>query len=310
MDGHLSRKIKDVENQFDKLPKTGVHEKFRGLPYFSNIAIDHISGYTRYEAENGDMLYIFNHQLKGRTSCRVLYKREITDQHQEIRTPAGYDHTGGIQAIGKYLFVPCSKGSNSVVAVYDINTRSTDVVKTYTDLEGSSAVGITDFVFNGKLHYFLVVSRSTRYNAYVAEVPADGNMASVDKFESKGHYDLTGLPKKIVKSGSISCDGFGLITEAETNKVYMLALEVHSNEDWAYLIELTFGADGKIRFTDTDIKGKHLTNKGGIAGSAGSHFRWGAGISIDSDNNLVLLATSRNIQAGNFLDTTSWASKP
>jgi len=313
MSDHLSRKVADIVSQFENVPKRGVHDRFTGLPYFSNIIADHISGYTQYVDDDGNLLYILNHQIKNDSSCRILFSKNLNGPFEKINTPASFNHTGGIQAVGKYLFVPCSRGDNSIVAVYDLKTRKEKPVIDFIHMAGSSAVGITDFIHNGTTYYLLLVSQGTTYNAYIAKVPKDGDMAKA-VFKERGNFVLRNLPSN-VHGRDIKCDGFGLVTERKEgipDKVYMIGLQPDTHgltyRDMMYLIELTIN-DTEVGFVRDTIKDKHLTSVGGVAGDAGTHFRWGAGININASNNLVVLATSRNIIAGTFLNATSWTSE-
>lgn len=309
----LSRKVPNVAQQFKDLPQTGTYEEFEDLPYYPDIFSDHIQGYTQYH-DGRRMYYVFTQSLKGRSSGRIIIKKTPKGDCDEIETPDGWNHPGGIQAVGRFLFVPCEHGEESRVFVYDlVDSR---LVHTLEFAHKAGCLGITDIQHGGTTQYLLVIGDNTVYHGYLMEIPKDGKMSTL-KCESLGKFELTGLDGKVVKGGKIDCQGFGLVTEEGTGDVYMVALKSNGKdkftyEDFAYLIKLK--VDKPIGFHKDTIARRHLKNNGGVTGVAGSHFRWGAGIRVDLNNRLAVLVTSRNIigkldekgLALNKLDTTWW----
>jgi hypothetical protein len=298
-----SIKVNDVVKQFENLPETSNFEKFTDLPYFT---VDHIQGYTQYQ--NDKMHYIFTHSLGGRDSGRIVITHGLKTQHQEIRTPSGWNHPGGIQCVGSFLFVPCEKDKQSIVCMYDLTSLQTEPLKTFKFNHEAGSLGIVDFTHNGKTCYLLLLGdigkKSKLYHAYISEVPTDGDMTKIE-FTENGSFELD----EVGKEEHIGCQGFGLITDT-SNNVFMIALASHGSgltcADWGYLIKLSIDGQG-IQADKEHAISRHFISKGCVGGVAGCHFRWGAGIRVTPDRRIVLLATSRNIIAGNFLNTTYWA---
>jgi hypothetical protein len=324
MNDYQAVKVSDVKGRFDSLPKNGTYEKFTNFPYYdANIGVDHIQGYTQYQGSNGKE-YIFTHseeRLVNTGNGRVIFMNSPTTHPQPpvIAAPkSGYYHVGGIQAVGKYLFVPFTNNKDKLIAVYDLETPKRTLVASYGGFPGSSALGITDFIYKGEPHYLLIVNNGVDYHIYTAPIPKDGVISNKTAFSYYGVLSLKGLPKKIGQDGKINCQGFGLVTET-SGLVYMIALETHDKvveyEDWAYLIQMTT-PDGQIGLANVnEIKSKHLySNKsGGMKGNDGTHFRWGSGIHILPEGKLVILATRRNIlnptiSTPHVLDTYYWIS--
>lgn len=79
-------------------------------------------------------------------------------------------------------------------------------------------------------------------------------------------------------------------------------------KDYVYCFEILVNVMEKTIKPSTMHDCVHLTNKGGVVGTAGTHFRWGAGIRITKGGKLVILATSRNVIAGTRLNTNYWVA--
>jgi len=175
----FNKKVEDVENQFEKMNKDGNHEKFTKLPYFSNIGVDHIQGYTQYQTNK--LFFIFTHSLKGRESGRIMITHALDQQHQEIRTPSGWNHPGGIQCVGSYLFVPCENDEQSIVCLYDLTNLQIEPLKIFKfSGHRASGLGIVDFYYNGHLHYLLLIGDGSSYYAYISLAPTDGDMTQLN----------------------------------------------------------------------------------------------------------------------------------
>lgn len=306
----LSIKVKNVPDAFKNLPENGNHEKFKSLPYFANIGPEHIQGYTQYQNDN-DIQYLFTHNTTGTEGYLLATNSNDGNYVKKIRLEGNKcNHPGGIQAIGQYLFIPCEEEGKSKILIYDIETMAKVKLAEYIDDNGNkssqfkhegSCLGITDYEQNGKKYYLLLVGDHQKYYGYRAEIP--DNISEL-VFSPVGYINLT---HKGHESKDMNCQGIGLVTDSTDEATYMIGMMSHESgltySDWAYLIKITI-CDDKIGYEK--ISEKHLENEGGIHGVDGSHFRWGAGIRVKPNGNLVLLATSRNIIAGTKLDTTFW----
>lgn len=300
-----AHRVSNIEAAFDALPTKGFHEKFVHMRYFSNIAVEHIQGYTQYEG-GGHLYYLFTHHTSGEYGHILLAKDYIdADNKEDYIMEQDWEHPGGIQSIGQYLFVPCEKDKKSKIFIYDI---CGDFKKPNLSLEfkhRAGCLGITDFQRGSKRYYLLLVGDQQKYYAYISEVGSD--ITQLD-FKDCGSIDLPNSESKDFFNGKdINCQGFGLVTDDKEN-VYMIALMYHYPKDWAYLLKLNVSVEGKSIGYEC-CKKSHLKSVGGVAGSAGTHFRWGAGIRVTPNKNLVILATSRNIISAGYhtLDTNFWA---
>ena len=117
---------------------------------------------------------------------------------------------------------------------------------------------------------------------------------------------------EFVEIGNFTFDkdfqGFGLVTEAETNKIYMIGLwspsEGATFADYAYLYQL----DTASWSLSEELQQIHLTSIGGGIGVLGVHFRYGASVLVKDDGSLVLSATERNSVLGSGLAVNEWAA--
>ena len=310
---HLSTKVENVKEKFMNILETGVFEKFENLPCFSNTSVDNIQDYTQYQDQTATH-FTSAHSLNGRESRRTLINHGLKNnglknnglktQNQEIRMPADWNHPGGIQCIGQYLFVPCEKNTQSIVLIYDLANSSYEPVKTIEFNHRAGCLGITDFKYDDNLYYLLIIGDGTRYHIYTSEVPDDGDISKVS-FSAKGNFILEKIPQLKDTKNDPGCQGLSLITDTKNN-VFMIAL--YSNDsglmyvDWGYLMNFKIEKD-KITPDIITITGKHLKNKSEVSSILGMHFRWGACIRITPDGRIVIPATGRNIISGSGLNT-------
>ena len=298
-DKFLSIKLNDAVGSFMSISEDGNSETFKGLPYFSNIGVDHIQGYTQYGGGTNPPSYIFTHS-SDLSKGAILIKKDFAAAGKGYKT-SGSNHPSGVQTIGKYLFAAMSTGSGkSRVSVYDLsnieNNQITEVKTISFDDHKAACLGITDINIAGKNYYLLVVRSDENYIGYLSEVPDDMSKLS---FKKIGSFTLENINKR-----TIVCEGFGLVTDIH-NQAYMVALQTHNaKEDWGYLIKINASLSGITHVYED--KCKHFKKKGGVSGDFGTHFRWGAGIYIHPAEKLVVLATSRNIIAGTKLDANYW----
>lgn len=305
----LNVKIHNAAEEFDKIDHTGRYEKFTKLPYFANLGVDHVEGYTQYETSSGKYYYLLSHLQKNHLNGKILIAPHPSGPWTAINTPGGWDHPGGIQTIGRYLVVPCEKDGNSVVTFYDLeNLAQPGVISFYFEHLGG-CVGITDFQYGGETRYLMIVGDSATYHPYISH-PLPRKMEHL-KFDPAGPaFKLKDiLPDSKGKGDTLNCQGFGLVTD-ENNQVYLVALMSFGTSstygDYAYLIKLTISEDGKVDYDRDTIKKKWMKSVRHVGGVDGTHFRWGAGIRVSPRKDLIIMATSKNIIAGTYLDTNYW----
>ena len=295
-------RLDDAVLSLNNLETEGVYEKIKGLKYFPDLILGHVQGYTQYE-KDGNLYFLFTHSTNSKYGY-ILQTINNSDNTQDFRTTAGWSHPAGIQCLGPYLFVPCEEGSESTVFVYDV-LRNMTKVQIIKCSHRAGCIGVTDFKRNNETYVLLLVGDQQVYYAYVAKKQT---LIKDLKFESFGKIDLGSNRTKeeddFFNKDSVNCQGIGLVTD-KNEEVHMLALMTHGSEDKVYMLKINIDFENKSVSYKTETSA-HLINKGGIAGSAGSHFRWGAGIRVTPAKQLVILATSRNIIAGTKLDTTSW----
>lgn len=309
-------RVNDVQTAFANLPKDGTEENFRRLRYFANFIAEHVQGYTQYQ--NGSQIYyLFTHHTEGDYGY-VLETDKTGDSGnaKNWQTPEGYNHPGGIQCAGQFLFVPCEKDKSSKVFVYDLLGEN-KLVKTLDFNHRAGCLGITDYQKDGKRYYLLVIGDKTTYHVYRAEITdkvvedfSEINFSSMGNFnlEDKTFSEIKDNGKRENHKASLDCQGMGLITEATSEDVYMLApVKEKTNQDWIYLIKLNIGGTSVTTEPKTC---RHITSHGGISGVDGIHFRWGAGMRVTPGGNLVVLATARNILVKDTtsLNTNFWST--
>lgn len=309
----MLNRAKEVEKQFKDLYKDGNMEKFTHMKYFSNIGLEHVQGYTQYEHE-GKTYYIFTHDTTGDYGYVIVTTSFDASSEKVWQLPKGDNHPGGIQCVGQYLFVPCEKDNYSNIHIIDLLTG--EFVHTIKFEHRAGCLGITDYQINGQQYYIMVIGEKTTYHVYRALIDESvkNNIANAH-FNKVGTFTLEDVNFIEIQDNGheknhkhdIDCQGMGLITEADSNKVYMLApVKEKTSEDWIYLMEINIANESSVSINCRYCR--HIRSKGGIGGVDGIHFRYGAGIRITSGSKLVVLATARNIISMGYtsLDTNYW----
>ena len=305
-------RVNNVEKEFKNLPQDGFLETFEHLMYFSNIAVEHIQGYTQYQ-HGTETYYIFTHNTAGDYGYIMITTETDCTNETIIRMPKGCNHPAGIQCVGKFLFVPCEQDEKCTILVYDLlNLKpmgkekyiEEKPVKEMKYKHRAGCVGITDYVRNGKHYYLMVLGANEMYHVYRAEIKEDelkNDFASID-FEELNSFKLNSVEiEELQDDGStkketrkIDCQGIGLVTDAANEAVYMVAPITWKNYcDWLYLFKLDISTAKGDAVSATPMLGRHMTSHGGLAGLDGIHFRWGAGIYVKANNRLMVLTTAQ-----------------
>lgn len=304
--------IDNIKTAFESLPQKGTNEQFKHLRYFKNIGVEHVQGYAQCTGLSNKN-YLFTHHTVGNYGYLLMTTSIEDNNPSSIPLENGWNHPGGIQTIGQYVFVPCERDKESNIFIYDVTNKS--MVKSIKLDHRAGCIGITSY--NNK--YVVVIGDKETYHVYLGDIPQNMSELEIKKVSSFVLKDTTFKEVNGYKSGkyrtkSIDCQGFGLITShpydnpSEKQEVpYMIAPVYQDSEDWIYLIELDFSGSS---FSMIPRICRHLKNDGGLAGEDGTHFRWGAGVVVTSDSKLMILATSRNIVYSGVtrLNTNYWVS--
>lgn len=336
-----SRVIDNIRSAFESLPQKGTSQQFKHLHYFSNIVAEHIQGYA--QTNDTANKYLFTHHTEGDYGYLLISKSPDDQNTTTIKLEKGCNHPGGIQTIGQYVFIPCEHKSDATILIYDVNTESK--VKSINVNHKAGCIGITSYYDENsakkdkdntedKSHnkYVIVIGEDALYHVYVADIPEkmeDLEIVKIGSFELNKELifkEVKGNKDGKTRNKEIECQGLGLVTSHpydgsndEVEVPYLIAPVRQNGEDWIYLIELTIGTTDTTDTTDTKEQQvsitsricRHLKSVGGVVGDSGTHFRWGAGVGVTSDNKLQILATSRNIISGGVtrLDTNYWISE-
>lgn len=300
MDNKRSEKVYDVPKAYQEKDKRSELTVYH-MPESYNKVECHIQGYAGYWKEETEY-HIFTHNVTHQYPSGhivVAARRPPNndfDKILEFDCPTDWRHPGGIQGIGDYLFVPCEKGEASIVSIYRLSGLPDRIEKVKT-LEfkdhRAGCLGITDFTIREEDYYLLLIGDQYIYHAYIARIPDDiSNVA----FNAVGTISLDSINRQVkskTEQAVLNCQGFGLVTD-QNNQVFMVAPMSFgsgtSYQDWLFLIRIFVTAES-IGYEDLS-RSKAVTSTGG--GSAGVHFRWGAGIQI-KNGSFTVYSTRRNI---------------
>ena len=159
----------------------------------------------------------------------------------------------------------------------------------------AGALGITTYEdAAGTEYYLLIVAHLDEADSvyHIYRAPTAGGLENAS-FSEVGSF---GFEKDF--------QGFGLVTEEDTNDVYMIGLwspsEGLSYADYAYLYQI----DTQNWTIGPELDQIHMVSTGGGIGTFGVHFRYGASVFVTPDQELVVSATERNRDSS--LDVNDW----
>lgn len=302
-----SYEMADVQAAFRRLPVDGTQCDLEGFPGTYDPTVNHIQGYSLYNNKEDFPYVILTHSVSSASYAHIVAGPKQGDEKWGFKTYLkGWRHPGGIQVIGDYVFVPSEHESSAHVALYDLRTLAVEQLRRVEQFDLSvnhkaGALGVTSYKdANGIEYYVLVVAHLNNADSvyHVYRAPAAGGIEAAE-FTEVGFFPY-----------DKDFQGFGLITEKETNDIYMIGLwspsEGATFADYAYLYKLN---------TETWTIGEpldsiHMVSKGGLPGMMGVHFRYGAGIYVDQNGLLTISATERNSVLGSSLATNDWSPSP
>lgn len=297
--------LSNVQDSFASLPIQGTQVNLSGFPGSYDPIVNHIQGYAQYETTDQESYVILTHSVGTADYGHIVIGPKDDNEKLGYKTYLkNWQHPGGIQIIGDYLIVPNEQETSAAIAMYDLRALAVGELRRVEsfDLQVNhkvGALGITSYENeHGDIYYVLVAAHLDGANSvyHVYQAPAEGGIESA-VFQQVGSFAL-----------DKDFQGFGLVTESSTNRIYMIGLwsttEGASYADYAYLYEL----DTDTWSISQELSSHHLVSTGGAVGVMGVHFRYGAGVSVSEEGELTISATERNSVLGSSLATNEWLS--
>ena len=299
-------KLPDVRAAFRSLPVDGSPVGLSGFPGNYDPTVNHIQGYAQYQDAAGGEHVFLTHSVSTASYAHILAGAKDTGEKLGFKTYLkDWKHPGGIQTLGDYLLVPSEQDTSAHVSLYDLRALPTQElrrVETFDLAVGhkAGALGITSYTAaDGVEYYLLVVAHLNGENSvyHIYQAPAAQGLEAA-AFSEVGSFPF-----------SKDFQGFGLVTEAETNDVYLIGLwspsEGATFADYAYLYQL----DTERWTLGEELEQIHMVSSGGAPGVMGVHFRYGAGVYVTPEQKLLVSATERNTVLGSTLATNDWVSE-
>lgn len=298
-----AEKLPNVKEAFEALPINGSLVPLSGLPSTYDSTVNHVQGYTSYINAQGEAYSVLTHSVANAPYAHIVAGKKGTDTPWGFKTyRKDWRHPGGIQSIGDYLLVPSEQENQASIALYDLRALAVQELRRVETFDlavahKAGSLGITSYTDAGGTEYYVLMvahldNANTVYHVYRA--PAENGLEHAD----------------FIEVGSFAMDkdfqGFGLVTEAETNDIYMIGLwspnEGVSFADYAYLYQL----DTENWKLGEELAQRHLVSDGGAPGMLGVHFRYGAGVLVTPQKQLMLSATERNTFLSGTVATNDW----
>ena len=289
-------KLSDVPGAFESVSQKGQAIKVTGEPWIPNIAESHVQGFVTYN--NSYALATYNNKgySNGQLCTIDLSSHALISS---IDTPpANYNHPCGMQIIGDYCVMAIENSAYKQSFVYFYDMTTIGIQKTPTPLSyvlprpqaGAGAAAITNFTDqSGVERYLLGVYDNGTIDFYVSDGqplpnPTFGDIQFSVQTEHGGYSNISLLTDVGQGLWLVGYRSSGTIVYDDYMDLYQITLQ-----------------DGGTTKISTSMSIHMVTDHGGgVVGVDGVHFRWGAGLQINPDGSLTMLATQRNFVANMF----------
>lgn len=293
--------LPDVQDAFAALPVNGSLTTLQGFSGNYDSVSCHVQGYAQYDNAEGDRCALLTHSVSTASYAHIVAGAISGSDKYGFKTYLkDWIHPGGIQGIGDYLLVPTEEETQAHIALYDLRSLPVQELRRVESFDmavnhKAGALGITTYQdATGTEYYLLIVAHLDETNSvyHIYRAPTAGGLENAS-FSEVGSF---GFEKDF--------QGFGLVTEEDTNDVYMIGLwspsEGLSYADYAYLYQI----DTQNWTIGPELDQIHMVSTGGGIGTFGVHFRYGASVFVTPDQELVVSATERNRDSS--LDVNDW----
>jgi len=261
-------RIANVEETFQSLPIQGNLSALNIFPGNYEPVTNHVQGYGQYFTPDNEQYSILTHSVSTAPYAHIVAAERSGGKLTGYKTYLkNWQHPGGIQVMGNYLIVPNEQTDQAHVALYDLRSLPVQELRRVESFDlhvshKAGSVGISSYTGTDGIEYYIMIAAhldgaGSVYHVYRADT---SNGLENAKFSEVGRFPL-----------EKDFQGFGLVTEAETDDIYMIG-------------------------------------SGGGIGILGVHFRYGAGVTAALDGKLLISATERNTILGGSLATNDWVT--
>lgn len=286
--------VPDVRDAFNSLPVNGSLTNLQGFSGSYDAVSCHVQGYTQYDNSREDRYTLLTHSVSSASYAHIAAGTKNGSAKYGFKTYLkDWKHPGGIQAIGDYLLVPTEQETQTHIALYDLRSLPVQELRRVESFDlavdhKAGALGITTYEDESGTEYYLMIvahldEADSVYHIYRA--PTSGGLENAS-FSEVGSFPF-----------EKDFQGFGLVTEADTNAIYLIGLWSQSQgatyADYAYLYQI----DTQNWTIGEELNQIHMISAGGGIGTFGVHFRYGAGVFVTPNQKLDVTATERNIGA-------------
>lgn len=292
--------IPDVREAFHGLPVNGSLTNLQGFTGNYDSVSCHVQGYTQYDNAEGNRYALLTHSVSSASYAHIVAGTKNGSDKYGFKTYLNnWNHPGGIQSIGDYLLVPTEQDTQAHISLYDLRSLPVQELRRVETFDLSvnhkaGALGITTYESGGIEYYLMIVAHLDEANSvyHVFRSPAAGGIENAS-FSEVGSFGFTK-----------DFQGFGLVTEEGTNDVYLIGLWSQNSgasfADYAYLYQI----NTQNWTIGQELEQIHMVSTGGGIGTFGVHFRYGAGVFVTQNQQLILSATERN--RGSSLAVNNW----
>lgn len=264
-------------------PKFTSDEKVPGKADVKEIFSSHVQGISRF----GSLRYVTHSDKDGDTGLLILVRDNqiVTQIHLRPRTVGGHtlNHAGGIQRIGRFLVIPLepmADGQNvSLVTFWDLaNPEKPDEIEAIAIpccMHKAGSAGIANLGTGVGQRWYVATCDNGLINVFVSE-------------------DFPSRPFAFQFCCRLthSYESFCLLAD-KLERLFALGFRRENDTFGPDLIDV-FEIDLCAQTLNPSGQ-RHLITSGTLRGDV--HFRWGAGLEIEDDGRLTVLATKRNFDS-------------
>ncbi|MDR0794517.1 MAG: hypothetical protein LBE79_00440 [Tannerella sp.] len=279
----------------------------------------HVQGIVEYND-----YYVVSHSNGGKSKGFFMCMNGVNTRKFNTHFE-NFNHPGGMQRMGNYMLVGVENDTHdeSHICLYDLTNMSMEADPTFVNNPngfcgidktpktkglkgGACAVGITKYRNKEKRDRYLIAVFDPQTGKDETSYFDFYDIDASKPLEETNFNLPENMITRVILPGYIDYQCFGLVTDPYSNKLFLIAfLSIASGSKGEYVDYIDIYEISESNKALTKLCTRHMiTDLQKVKQLFDLHFRWGAAIDYDNSNNMIFLATDRNLDKMNLAINT------